>query len=166
MPDNTQRYVEVTSRLNTVAGIGASVITLLLLVATWGDWVPFSVLLGVQVALIPFNAWVSLRLLQRWGVTRAELLRTSVNLGAMLVSSLVAGWPFPVWFWMIFVALVFDQFGARVYWTVLLSFIVVECVAGLIFGAPWLHPVCFAVFALICSQISSARVGVIRHMLV
>jgi signal transduction histidine kinase len=167
MSDNSesQRYVEVTTRLSTMTVIGANLITVLVLIATWGNWRGFAVIAGVQMAVIPFNLWINFRVLTRWRVARAELLRTTVNLTAVAVSSFFAGWPFPVWFWMVYVALAFDQFGPRIFWATLLSFIVVEVAAGFVYGAPWIYPLCFASFALFCSRISAARVDIIRDML-
>jgi signal transduction histidine kinase len=163
--EGAQRYIEVTARLSPMTVLGANLISALMLVATWGNWPAFAILVGVQVSVIPFNLWVNLRLLKRWSVARAELLRTTINLSSVVVSALFAGWPFPVWFWMVFAALAFDQFGRRVFWTTLLAFIVVEVAAGVAFGAPWIYPLCFATFAIFCSRISAARVDIIRDML-
>jgi signal transduction histidine kinase len=160
-----RRYIEVTSRTTAIALVGANLLTALTVVAVWGDWLAVALLVGVQVALVPFNVLINRRL-GRWGVARAELLRTSVNLSGVLVCGVIAGWPFPVWFWMLFVALSFDQFSPRVFWTVLLSFMVVQVAAGLLSGAPWIYAACFAAFALFCSQMSAARLGIIRRMLV
>jgi len=164
-PNNVQRYAGVTGRLNLVTILGAYLITGMMLVATWGNWPAFAALAGVQMAVIPFNWWVNVRLLRRESVARVETMRAAVNLALTVVSALIAGWPFPVWFWMVYVALVFDQSSPRIFWATLLSFIVVEVVAGAAYGVPWIYPVCFAAFALFCAQIASARIDIVSHML-
>ena len=160
-----RRYIEVTSRTTAITVVGANLLTVMTVVAVWGDWLAIALLVGVQIALVPFNVWIDRRL-GRWGVARAEVLRNAVNLSGVLVCGVFAGWPFPIWFWMLFVALSFDQFRPRVFWTILLSFMVVQVVAGLLSGGPWIYAACFAAFALFCSQTTAARLGVIRHMLV
>ncbi len=160
-----KQYVEITGRLNIPAVMGANLITALLILAAWGDWGAVIGVAGIQLVLVPFNAWVNLRLLSRMGVMRAESLRTAVNLAGGVAGGLLAGWPFPVWFWIPFVALAFDPVSARAFWTILISFIVVMVTAGLLAGAPWIYGVCFSAFGLFCSLISSTRHDTIRLML-
>jgi signal transduction histidine kinase len=158
-------YVEVTGRLNLTAVMGANLITVHLLLATWGDWGAVASIAGIQIVLIPFNIWVNLRLLSRLGVVPAEGLRTAVNLAGSVAGGLLAGWPFPVWFWIPFVALAFDPLTTRAFWTIQISFIVVMVTTGLLAGASWIYGVSFASFGLFCATISSARLGTIRLML-
>src|SRR4051812_19723453 len=105
------RSIEVSGRLNNVTVIGAWAITALMVVATWANWRSFAVVATVQAGLVPFNAWVTLSLLKRRGVQRAELIRAIVNLTGTVVIGALTHWPLPIWLWLPFVALAFDHLG-------------------------------------------------------
>ncbi|MES1171759.1 MAG: hypothetical protein ABUL77_00855, partial [Bacteroidota bacterium] len=158
------RYVEVTRRLSAMNVGGASVITLLMLGSLWGRWRVWGVVLGVQVVLIFFNAWVNKVYLPRRG-RPAEVVRTIVNLVTSLVLSHIAGWPAPVWLWLPFVALAFDHLGTRVASRILWGFCVAFDLLAFHDGVPWIFPVSFTALAFFCSEISRLRFGIIRDML-
>jgi signal transduction histidine kinase len=158
-------YVEAMGDQTAAATIGASAISALTVVAVWGDWRSVAIVAGFQIAVLPFNIWITLVLLARWGAGRAELLRTAVNLLAVLASGHLTGWPFPVWLWLPYVALAFDHLGPRITRHILIAFCVLQNVAAHVDGVSWQYPLAFTVFAVFCSQMSSVRFRVIREML-
>src|SRR5690242_10641526 len=103
----------MSRRLNPIAAAAATGIALLHALSFYGQWDRVAIILGIQIALIPFNVWVTLRLLARHG-RRAEMLRTGVNLTASILSVELGGFALPAYLWIPFVALAFDHLGRRV----------------------------------------------------
>jgi signal transduction histidine kinase len=158
-------YAEATRRTNGAQVAFASVITLLTLGATWGEWDRFAVVVEVQLALIAFNAWVTLRLLARLGSYRAEVVRASVNVSSSVVLGHFTGWPLPIWLWLPYVALAFEHFGPRILWGTLTCLAVALGGAALLDGVPPQYPIAFIAFAYCCAYMSSVRGREIREML-
>lgn len=96
-----------------MTGVGAGVITALVLVALWGQWRAFGTIVAIQLPVIAFNVWFNEWLLPRRG-PKAELLRVTVNLVAVVGANFAAHWILPVWLWLPFVALAFDHFDRLV----------------------------------------------------
>lgn len=159
------RYVEISGRLNNINLAGAWLITGLQLVAVWGDWRSFAVVVAVQATLVPFNAWVTLSLLKKRGVESAELIRTVVNLAGTMIIGAMTHWPLPMWLWLPYVALAFDHLGHRVARTMLIATCTVQTVGALAVGVHWSYPLVFVTFAVFCSELSRIRFQVIRGML-
>ena len=160
------RYVELNKRMNAVNGVGAGVITALTLVSTWGQWRICLTVAATQGFVILFNTLlVNNVLLHRWGVRRAEILRTAVNLATGVMINHVAHWPIAAWLFLPYVALAFDHLGAKVARIVVATTCVVQSAFALLDGVPWVYPLTFAAFAVFCSAISHVRFNVIRAML-
>jgi signal transduction histidine kinase len=158
------RYVEMNRRLTSLNGIGAGGITLLTMTAIWGEWRRLAVVGGIQLVVIAFNQWIDRAELARHGRS-IELKRACVNIASALVVNHVAGWPVPVWLWPPFVALAFDHLDRKVALLMLGSLTVVQDIAGLIEGVPWMYPVMSSTFALFASELSRRRFAVVREML-
>jgi signal transduction histidine kinase len=160
-----KRYMELTRRLTRVTAGGAAAISALTIVACWGDWRSVEILVLGQVAIVPFNVWVNLRLLKRLGLRNGELLRLCVNLVSTFATSHLTRWPLPAWLWLPFIALAFDQFERRIGYTILFSVCAGMSVLSLFDGVSLILPLSFTVFAIFCAQISKMRVGEISDML-
>jgi signal transduction histidine kinase len=158
-------YAEERARLNPINNLGAALISALVLAATWGNWVGFTIVAVTQAVLIPFNALVNKVLLSRLGARRGELLRTLVNVTGGVCSYHFAGWPFPVWFWLPFNALASDQQDRRLANAILIAFCAVQDLVALADGVHWLYPVAFTTGAVFCARVMAIRYGIIRSML-
>jgi signal transduction histidine kinase len=168
LPWNTpaeQRYVEMRGRLNRVTVPGAFAISTMVTLSCFDDKRLFAILLGVQLFQIPFNVWVNLRLLRRLGPHAGELFRNAVNLCFSIAAGHLAHWPIPAWLWLPFIALTFEQLGARLTtWTLISTCVIMDGLA-LMEGVSWIYPVSFSLFAVFCAQISRVRFEEMRDML-
>ena len=142
------RYIAVQQRLDRVNSVGAIFISGLTAIALWGKWRDLAIAVSVQLAILPFNFWLTRSLLGKFGVSKAETLRTAVNLTATVLICHFAHWPEPVWLWLPFVALAFDHVNGRISWTILAAMIVATDVMALIDGVAWLYPLTFSCFAI------------------
>jgi signal transduction histidine kinase len=162
--DANERYAEVTKRLAPASTAGATLITALTIAGIWGDWRGVAFVLGLQVALLAFNIWITLVYLPRKG-RRAETLRAVVNLAACVVLTRAIGWPLAIWLWLPYVALTFDHLDPRVARGVVLAMCLVFDGLALYDGVDWVYPVVFTALALFCSEMSRVRFAIIRDML-
>jgi signal transduction histidine kinase len=163
-PREDDRYTEITRKLSAMNVAGASAITVLTLLSLWCRWRMFAIVLGVQILVIGFNAWVNHFYMPRRG-RAAELPRTIVNLGTSLVIAHLAEWPTPVWLWLPFIAVAFDHLDTTIARRILLGFCVTFDVLAFVDGVSWMYPVCFTALAFFCSEISRLRFVTIREML-
>src|ERR1700742_3220422 len=157
LPWNTpaeQRYVELRGRLTRVTGPGAIVISSLVTLSCFRDRRLFTLLLGAQLLQVPFNVWVNLRLLRRVGPKTGERIRNGVNLTVSLVTGHLAHWPLLAWLWLPFVAIAFDHLGVRAATGMIAAFCLGVDALALIDGVPWIYPLSFTAFAILCAQIS------------
>jgi len=164
LPPNANLYVEINLRLSRWNGIGAGVITALMLIAVWGEWRRFAIVAAIQAFLISFNIWTNLVYLPRKGRS-AEAVRTAINVAAAILCGHLAGWPMPMWLILPFIALAFDHLDQRVARWALAATCVGQDVAALLDGVPWIYPLSFTVGAVFCSEISRLRYLFIRDML-
>ncbi|HLK41414.1 MAG TPA: ATP-binding protein [Polyangiaceae bacterium] len=151
-----ERYIDLTRGITRSASTGAGVVSLLGILAVWGDWRRMAVVAGTQAAVVCFNTWINLRLLQRLGVVAAEALRALVNGASMLFIAHATCWPVTSWLWLPFVALTFD-WSSRVSVAVVVAMCGALDVFALIEHVAWIYPVSFTVFAMLCAQSSKAR---------
>ncbi len=167
MRDNTQQenYVEISRRLNTITTVGAGIISVLMTLACWGAWRNLVIVGAIQLALVPFNAFATMVLLRRWGARPTETLRTAVNMGATLISCHYAGWPFPMWLWLPFVALAFDQADPRISWGMVVVLSIGVDLSALSAGRPSIELASFTFLAIFCMTISTAKHHIVRDML-
>ncbi len=87
-------YLELVARVNGVIAVGGASLSALWVVTLWRQWRLLSVVAGLSVVLIAFNAGlVSSFLLRRWGIERAEYFRNVVNLCVMLYADHMTHWP-------------------------------------------------------------------------
>jgi signal transduction histidine kinase len=163
--DDEAHGIQMARRLNTMCMVGANAIVALILAETWGDWDAFALAGGLQVLLLPFNAWVTLSLLPRLGIQRAETLRAIVNVGCTPIIMHWAHQPLAVWLWLPYVAMGFDHLGRRVALWLLLSLCAVMGMTAWIDGVPWVYPVGFTALALYCFQLSAVRLQVVQDKL-
>jgi signal transduction histidine kinase len=162
--ETDQHYAEVTARLSTLNASAALGITILTILALWGQW--RSVLcVGLTFAmLIPFNVWANRSLVLRYGA-RAELLRSAVNIAGTVWAGRAAHWVGPVWLWLPFVALAFSNLDRKVARGTAAAYCVALDAVALADSVPWIYPLSATAFAIFCVQISSMRQVVIRDML-
>jgi signal transduction histidine kinase len=149
-----------------VTTAGAIGISLLMFAATWSRPDHLGIVAGVQLALVPFNVWVTLRLQRLRGVRAAEAVRALVNLSGTAAIGHFTGWPLPVWLWLPFVAVSFDHLGLGIAWVVLAALALVMNLSALAQGVPWIYPVTFTALAVFCSIVSRRRVIEISKQLV
>jgi signal transduction histidine kinase len=165
VPDSDKLYIELNRRLGVVNVGAAGVITLLTVLAVWGNWHHVGMVAVGQVGIMAFNVWIDRRGLDRWGTRRAETMRTAVNLSAMTAIGHAIGWPIPTWCWLPFTALVFDQLLPRVAWTVLIANCIVQGAAGILAGIPWILPASVILTSLLIAGHTKMRFGAMRDML-
>jgi class 3 adenylate cyclase len=158
-------YTGLSRRLATVNAPGWIAITVLTLVSVWGDWPKVLVIVAVEALVTPFNLFVTLRLLARWGQTRAETARALVALASTVVVGHLADWPLPLWFRIPFVALAFDHLGGLRAVAVAGTACALIDVVALVDDVPWPIPLFFTVFAVHCARMSHVRYQAIRDML-
>jgi len=143
---------------------GATVIHGLTIASVWGRW-PVVIEVGsIAVLLHAFNAWASLRGLPLLGLPRNEVLRQGVNLSAITVIGVLAGWSLPVWMWLPFAAVLLDPRHGRLYgWTLALHAAMVG-VALLTGGDPRLALIVVSISAT-CHALTVTRIRLIRDLL-
>ncbi len=150
-------------RLNQTITVGSIALQALVVAALWGHWRALAVSMGVFVAIVPFNLWVTAKVLPSWGALRGELFRAVVNTVVTVTVYRVTGWPFPVWLWLPFNALIFE--GKRwLTWVILSITCISNITFGLIDGVSWIVPAAFTVFAVFGRVMSDERMRVIRDM--
>jgi signal transduction histidine kinase len=164
--EQDERSVEMSRRLNLVCVVGANVIVALMLAEIWGKWEGFEIAAGLQILLVPFNAWVTLKLLPRVGMQRAETLRAVVNVGCTAIIMHWADYPLAAWLWLPFVAMGFDHLGRRVALWLLVAMCATVDTTALLGGVPWIYPAVFTALAFYCFKLSEVRLGVVQDMLV
>jgi class 3 adenylate cyclase len=159
-------YTALSRRLATVNAPGWMAITALTVFSVWGDWNKVLVIVAVEAVVTPFNIYVTLRLLERWGQARAETARALVALASTVVVGHLADWPLPLWFRIPFVALAFDHLGGLR--SVLVSGAVCALidVVAIVDDVPWPIPLFFTVFAVHCARMSHVRYQAIRDTLI
>jgi signal transduction histidine kinase len=163
--DSDKLYIELTRRLGTINVGAAAVITLLTVLAVWGNWHHVGLVAIGQAGIVAFNVWVDRRLLGRWSARRAETLRTAVNLTAMTAIGHAIGWPIPTWCWLPFTALMIDQLLPRVAWTVLLVSCAVQGTATILVGVPWGLPASVIVSSILIAGHTRMRFSAMSDML-
>ena len=93
---SNERYAEVNSRMNVVNGVGAGLITVLIMASDWREPRKLVEIALIQGAVIAFNTRVVNNvLLRKWGTGRAEILRIAVNVLTTTYVNHIAGWPIP-----------------------------------------------------------------------
>jgi signal transduction histidine kinase len=157
------RYEEMNKGLSGVNGAGAAAITLVTMLAAFGDWRTVAAVAAIQFPVIGVNL-----ALNQWGVPRfgmrAEILRTVVNLSSGLVVATVTDWSFPNWLWQPFVALAFDQFGRRAAAAIVIVFALTQDTVALTAGQPIVYPIGASVLTLFCWENVRVRHVLIREM--
>ncbi|HVW25337.1 MAG TPA: ATP-binding protein [Polyangiaceae bacterium] len=161
-----RQYVEMTKRLTRVTGGGAAAISVLVMLSCRDEPRAVAILLGILALQVPFNLWVNLRLLQRVGAERGELIRNTVNVVAALGTGHVAHWQASVYVWLPYIALAFEQNGSRYATWALASICVAFDGLGLLEGVPWMRPLAGTVLAVLCARIARVRVQEMTRMLV
>lgn len=160
-----ERYIDYNERANAVNGLGAGVLSALMLAWLWGTWRLFILVGLVQASVVTFNVFVNKVGLRRWGVRRVEMVRAAVNLTSGVVVNHISGYPLPSWLFLPFVALAYDHLGRKIARIVLFSLCATETIAAAIDGVPLKYPLAFTVFAVFCALVNDARFRVIRGML-
>jgi signal transduction histidine kinase len=162
--DTEPRYAEATRRMGNLSAGAAGGLTLLTLVALWGQWSAMVLVAAGQVVLIAFNLWVNKVGLRRLGTRRGEVLRTVVNTTATLALVHLTDWPFPAWFWLPFIALAYEHLGSRTAWVVLVVFSVTFNGLAFVDGQPPLYALSFTMLAIFCAVVSKVRFDIMRAM--
>jgi signal transduction histidine kinase len=160
------RYAETMRRTNTISLMAAGGISLLTLASRWGHWTDMALIVGVQAFLMAANSWITIVLLKRLRPIVCETIRSFLNaiVGAALYH--VIAWPLPVWLWLPFVALAYEQIDTRAGLRALVVICVVQSGLALYDGVAWQYPVVFTALAAFCWRMSRIRFDVIRQMLV
>jgi signal transduction histidine kinase len=162
---DNQPSTELRRQLFTVHTPGWAMITVLTVIATWGDWDKVLVIAAGELLLVPFNVLASLRLRAILGPARTELLRVAGNVIGLVVIAHLIGWPLPVWFRLTFVALAFDHHGRRTSVAAFAAFCAIYDVAALVDGVGWTTPAFFTAIAVYGSRVSHIRTRAIRTVL-
>jgi len=158
------RYAHVMQRLTPLTSASAITIQGLVTIAVWHDPKLIELTVTTFFALLAANAFITLVLLERWGTARAEVLRIVLNNATSVLVYHVAKWPFPVWLWLPFHAILFDG-HRRVSWAALtVTCAACDCVA-LHDGVPWTVPIAFTTLAVIARLMTDARVTIVNDML-
>ena len=160
-----ERYVELSQRLNSVSNAAALAITLCVVAASATSVSRCVLAFVVCAGMFVFNLAVNRYVVPRSGA-RGDVWRMVANgLLAALAYNLI-DWPLPVWLWLPFIAITFNQArGSRfVLWMVLLLS-GIQGAAALLSGERLLEPFVFTAFAIGCWAISGARYRIVESML-
>ncbi|NVB83556.1 MAG: hypothetical protein HOV81_34600 [Kofleriaceae bacterium] len=160
-----RRYLEVQRRLAPVTQWGALAICVMIVGSTWGDWRRFTIAVVLHAILFPLNVMCD-RVVVPWLGRRAEVVRVFVNGVVSVIGYQMIGWPVPVWFWLPFNALTFEQFATKTWVSALVAMCAIQDVAAIICGVSALYPIAFTAVALIAYKIGDARLAIIRDMFV
>lgn len=158
------RYVDIGRRLAPTAAMGATAITALMVVATWGQWRRVGMVILVMAVLIGFNLWVNLASMARGGRS-IDIARSVVNIATLTFVNHVSGWPMPGWLWLPYLALRQDHFDAEIAFGSVVSLCLVEDGVSLLDGISWIYPLSFTLLAALCTEFSRIRFSAIRDML-
>jgi signal transduction histidine kinase len=160
-----ERYIEISRRANPTSDTGAAVLTVMVIACSATSVHRFLLAVILNVLLIGCNIAVNKLVVPRLGA-RGDVARSVFNGVAAAIIYPMIGWPLPVWFWLPFVAITFDQAaGARF---ALLNVVLLSSIQGaaaLIDGQRLLEPIVFTVLSLIGWAISRARSQIILEML-
>jgi len=158
-----QRYIEHSSRVRPAVNLGAIALIAMIQLSTLGDWTRFAIAAVGQAALFATNMLVD-RLVNRFG-SRGEVPRAAFNTITGSVVYHFIAWPLPVWFWLPFCALAFDEFGGVHTEAVVVVMCAVQGVAGTLDGVPIAVPLAFCGLTVVCRLLARRRVQSIRDML-
>jgi len=150
--------------LDSVINLSAAAIGLSIIASVATDPRSLAIAIALQVLVIPMNVFVSRVLVPRHG-PRVEVWRTVVNQVICCIGFQLIGWPLPVWLWLPFAGLAFDQWGGRHTLIVMVIMCGVQDAAGLAYGVAPIYPLTFTLLAVICWLVAGRRLQVIRDML-
>ncbi|HEY1958723.1 MAG TPA: HAMP domain-containing sensor histidine kinase [Polyangiaceae bacterium] len=158
-------YVRFNVSASRVQGAGAAALSALMVISCWGRWSAMLAVGLIQGLVVVFNVLlVNERLLREWGIVRAELLRTVVNVATGLIANHISQWPLASWLFLPYVALVFDHFNSRVAYGVLVSHCAFNAALAVHDGVAWRIPAAFSALAVFCCAMSRVRYDAIRAM--
>ena len=138
------------------------VIQALTIAALLGKRFELAVSVVTFIGLMPINAVITLRFLDRWGFTRTELLRFCLNTPIALVANHLTHWPFPVWLWLPYVGLTYVP-NRRLSWIFLSVYTLSTDVLAIHDGVRWIVPTAFTALAVMARMISDGRIAAVEE---
>jgi signal transduction histidine kinase len=161
----TNLHQELQKRIAKANGIGAMVITLLVMASAWGDWAMMATIGVINALVIAANMFVTFVLLSRLSHRNAEITRAVINLSTGVLIAHITHWPLACFLFMPYTALVFDPVARKTTLYTVLAVCVVYSLGSYLDGVPLMTPFVFTVLTLFCYETSSSRHAVIRVML-
>jgi len=132
--------------------------------SVWGRWTHVAIVLVLQVVAVAGNVGIS-HLALRFG-PRVELARALFNAIAATLTSVLVGWPAPVWLWPLFNALAFDRTDRRYALAMVMMSLSLQNAAALLDGAAGIRSLVSIITTIYAWRISEYRLRVVREELV
>jgi signal transduction histidine kinase len=163
MPTADDHYVDHTRAMAPIMNATAGGIALLTIASVADDPRKLLLALVAHLVLIPFNIVINRVVLPRFG-PRIEEVRALANIAITSPVYHLIGWPLPVWLWLPFCGLAFDQWGGKHALHVVAIMCVGQSAIALAGGVSPLYPITFSALAVACWMFATRRLHAIRHM--
>ncbi|MFO0680331.1 MAG: ATP-binding protein [Polyangiaceae bacterium] len=112
------------------------------------SWRAAAICGGLFVVLLPFNAWVTSRLLPARGEVFGEVVRFVGNCGTQVLMAHLLDWPMAAWAWLPFNAAAYDSVRPRLANGILIATMAANVAAAAADGVPWKIVVVFCFVAI------------------
>jgi signal transduction histidine kinase len=158
------RYVELAARILPRFQREAHLIAAAIVLSCATSWSRLATALALHLVLLPANTAITAFASPRFGA-RAEIARTVMNVGLCSIGYALIDWPLPVWFWLPYIAVAFDQLGGKHTRNMIILQCALQDASALIAGQRWLEPAAFTLLAAVCWRATVARNRIIHDML-
>ncbi|MDC0713931.1 ATP-binding protein [Stigmatella sp. ncwal1] len=157
----------VRDRLGLFSALGVVCIYFLMVLSIWGQWVSIALLSGTFTFVFVFSIVLELWNSEReTRPPRLEVLRLSLEMGAMLIYGKLTSWAVPVWLYLPLNALWSDH-STELRWMrgLLLGQAVVVTAVAVMQGCSILVPLSFILLSLLAQSLLGMRLLLLRHVM-